>query len=345
MISVIYSTCRVNPRLDLFLDSLYYDMKRENVELSLKIQIVIVDYHLQHDKSREEVFSKLNNNRFDIVHVSPKPSLWQGQYKITSKNMFCASIARNTGICYVKYDYVLFMDDNGFMKPGSLKHILSFCNKKLSVAFAYQYANAINYNEHEVNITPVENNGGIDVRIKQGDVFRKIHGSQLYGHCAMPLENILLVNGYDEISNGIGYEDLQFGIRLMTAGIDIFYSSDVLFYETKNISPEDHFQRVDFLLKDSDYDKLMKKYKIKARWHSPGSKHLSFLLLDMLMDDDYLTKGNDYNLRHLKNIIQMGNSFPIPNTENNMSFYGVYLKDIVDIWESNSNTIPINCLV
>ena len=341
MISIIYSTCRNRPRIELFLDSLYYDIIREKVDISL-FQIVIVDFYLQYDESRKELFNKINNNRFDIVHVSSKPSPWQGPHRITSKNMFCASIPRNTGICYAKYDYIMFMDDNGYMKPGSLKYILDYANKNLTIAFGYQYVGSIEYTENGLKYEELENNGKIDVRISQGDKFRKLHGSQMYGHCAMPLKNVLFVNGYDETCNGLGYEDYQFGIRLMNANVDIFFSSYVLFYETKNIEPSEHFLRVDFLLEDSHYENLMKKYNITNRWHRPGSKHLSYFMLDMLTGGYYFSYGNDYNLKELRDVIQKGGSFSLPKVENNKTFYGVYLKDIVELWDTHSNTKPIS---
>ena len=127
MISFVYITCRKDPKLEWFIDALYNQIKINNFDIN-KIQIVIVDYELQYDKDnlRKYMIEKIINNRFDFIHIPPKPSNIQGIYKLTKINYFSCSLARNTGICYVKYDYVAFIDDLSTFEEGSFDLILNF---------------------------------------------------------------------------------------------------------------------------------------------------------------------------------------------------------------------------
>ena len=101
MITFIYSTCRKHPRFEWFIDCLERQCK------DIKIQVVLVDFELQYDSTRLDRYQ----NKFDFIHVTPKPSAFQGKYRLSNRDYFAASIPRNTGVCYAKYDYLIFVDD------------------------------------------------------------------------------------------------------------------------------------------------------------------------------------------------------------------------------------------
>lgn len=106
-ISFVYSTCRENPYLEWFVETLY----TQYIKNKINIQLVIVDYYLQFDNDRKIYISNIINNKFEFVHISPMPCMFQGLDKITKNNYFSASLPRNTGICHCKYDYICFIDD------------------------------------------------------------------------------------------------------------------------------------------------------------------------------------------------------------------------------------------
>jgi len=345
MISFIYSTSRIDPQFELFIESLYEEICREGFNIH-KIQLVFVDFHLQYDLSRLDYLKNIINNRFDFIHVCPMSSPWQGKSRITTKNMFCPSIARNTGICYAKYDYLVFMDDSSCIPNGTFKHIVNYANSKIVVAFAYQIVSQIKFENGETLITKFEDpKRGYDHRRDLGSNFRECHGQHLYGFASMPLTDILSINGYDELSNGTGQEDCHTGIRLMLAKIKIYYSSDVIMYKSTKLSPnEDNFCRVDFLLSDTSYTKISQKFNIQKRWSPGASKHISFVLLDFLMIGNSWSYYNDYSLQELRNKIKNGENI-IENKKYDLSiktFYGIPLKDIIDLWDIYSNIIPID---
>lgn len=328
MLSFIYITCRKDPKIEWFIDSLYNQVMEENFDLS-KIQIVIVDYELQYDESRRELIKNIIGGRFEFIHVEPKPSLVQGKMKITKINYHSCSIPRNTGVCYAKYNYLLFIDDLGVLYPNSFKYMLEYAYKKLVVGFSYKKVYDLSV-ENGIIKNCREHDGGIDSRIKYFDKdFNKITGSSLFGYSASPLECLLKVNGYDEIHNTMGGEDYNYGIRLEKTGTPIYYSKKVLFYESEEWADQGNiFIRRDPLLSDEKYKNIMKKYKVVKRWDPNGRKDLSHLLLDLLTRNKYWTEGNDYNLKELREKIQNGGVFNTEFDKNMKLIDGVCVKDL-----------------
>ena len=122
MISIIYITCRWDCKFDYFINSLYSQIKADTPP----IQLVIVDSILTEsdNEGRREYIHCLIQNRFEYIHIPPKPTPWQGPYRITQKDYFCAANPRNTGVCYAKYDYIAFVDDLGVLSPSWLNQVL-----------------------------------------------------------------------------------------------------------------------------------------------------------------------------------------------------------------------------
>ena len=327
MISFVYTTCRKNPKFEWFVDSLYNQIIEEKFDIS-NIEIIMVDFELQYDDTRRDRMKQIVNDRFKFVHVEPMPSPWQGKHRLSSRDCFSASLARNTGVCYVSSDYVFFIDDLCVLEPGSFKYMAEYATKKIVVAFAYkkvwdlevESGSIVNKREHE---------GGIDFRLKQGDSFRQIGGSQLYGYSGSPLSVLLSVNGYDEICNSVAGEDYQYGMRVEKIKTPIFYSRHVLFYESEDLADQGNvFLRRDPLLTEEQYSELMKRYNILTRW-TPGARtDVSHLILDMLTRNKSWTEGNDYNLTDLKKTIQSGESFQTFFDVNMKTIEGVLLKDL-----------------
>lgn len=328
MLSFVYITCRKDPKFEWFVDSLYREVLSENFDPK-KIQIVLVDFELQNDESRRDKIKNIIKDRFEYLHVEPKPTPWQGKYRITSKDCWSVSLVRNTGVCYAKYDYIFFIDDIGVITKGSFKHMLEYAKRRLPVAYAYKKVYDLVVDDGEVkSVREVES--GIDSRIKQpGEPFRQMSGTQWFGYSSCPLEWIVKINGFDELCNGLGAEDYNFGIRLEKAGAKLYYSKNAMFYESEDYANQGNvFFRSDPFLGDGKYEELMKKYDIKRRWDPNGKKDTSHLMLDLLTRDKYWTDGNDYNLGELRNKVQQTGKFDINIRTDIELIYGGFLKDL-----------------
>jgi hypothetical protein len=329
MISFVYVTCRKDPKLEWFIDALYNQIKINNFDIN-KIQIVIVDYELQYDKDnlRKYMIEKIINNRFDFIHVPPKPSNIQGIYKLTKINYFSCSLARNTGICYVKYDYVAFIDDLSTFEEGSFAEIVKCASLNIVVGFAYKKVNNLSVIDGKI-VSKTEHAGGIDSRWNGGDIFRKISGSQLYGYSASPLSIILKINGYDEICNTMGGEDYHYGMRIDKLNIPIYYNRRVVFYESEEFADQGNvFIRRDPLLSKELYLSLMSKFNVTNRYVNNARYDLSHFILDLLTRNKSWTEGNDYNISELRNKIQEGGEFNSIFDPNTKTLDDLFLKDI-----------------
>jgi hypothetical protein len=306
MLTFIYSTCRKNPKFEWFIDSLYNQVVECNFDSS-KIQIVLVDFDLQYDSSRIEHFKSIINNRFELTHVECKPCAYQGKYKLTSINYHTCSTPRNTGICYAKYDYLFFIDDLCVLKPGSFKHMVDYAKQRIVVNFSYKKVYDLSVENGKIK-TIRETASGTDSRLS-GPAFRQIPGTMFYGYSGCPLEEMLKVNGFDEICSSMGGEDYQCGMRLQIAGVKLYYSTNVMFYESEEYADQGNvFIRRDPLLSPEVYSQLLKKYNITKRYVE-GRTDLSHFILDLLTRNKSWSEGNDYNLSDLRNKILQGGSF------------------------------------
>lgn len=327
MISFVYTTCRKNPKFEWFVDSLYNQAVEESFDLS-KIELILVDFELQYDESRREMMSQIVNNRIKFTHVEPMPSPWQGKHRLSSRDCFSASLARNTGVCYVSNNYVFFIDDLSVLEPGSFKHMVEYATNRIVVAFGYKKVWDLQV-ENGVITNKREHEGGIDYRLRQGDSFRQIGGSQLYGYSGSPLSVLLSVNGYDEICNSVAGEDYHYGMRIDKLGIPIFYTSKVLFYESEDLADQGNvFLRRDPLLSEQQYSDLMKRYNIVKRWTVGARTDVSHLILDMLTRNKSWSEGNVYTLKELRKVIQSGGTFQTEFSNDIKTLDGVFLRDI-----------------
>lgn len=323
MLSFVYTTCRKNPKFEWFVDSLYDQVLQENYDIS-KIEIVMVDFELQYDESRRDTMKQIINNRFHFTHVQPMPSPWQGKHRLTSRDCFSASLARNTGICYVAGSYVFFIDDLSVLQPGSFKHMIEYANQNIIVAFAYKKVWELEV-DHGNIIHKRETAGGIDSRWNQGDEFRRIGGSQLFGYSASPLSVLLSVNGYDEICNSIGGEDYHYGMRIEKLNIPIFYSRKVVFYESEDLADQGNvFMRRDPLLEPKEYSILLQKYGVGRRMVENGRTDISHFVLDLLTRNKSWTEGNHYTLTDLRRTKAFLSTFD----SNMKTLDGVYLREL-----------------
>jgi glycosyltransferase involved in cell wall biosynthesis len=323
MLSFVYTTCRKNSKFEWFIDSLYNQVIDQKFDTS-KIEIVMVDFELQYDDSRRETMQQIVNNRFQFTHVAPMPSPWQGKHKLTSRNCFSASLARNTGICYVSNSYVFFIDDLCVLEPGSFKHMVEYAQQNIVVAFAYKKVWDLEVDNGNIT-NKRETQAGTDSRWNQGPEFRRIGGSQLFGYSGSPLSILISVNGYDEICNSIGGEDYHYGMRIEKLNIPIFYSRNVIFYESEDLSDQGNvFLRRDPLLETDVYSNLLKKYGAAQRWVPNARTDISHFVLDLLTRNKSWTEGNNYNLVELRKTKQFTTTFD-PDLK---TLDGVYLRDL-----------------
>lgn len=279
MISIIYSTNRINPRFDWFLDSLYAQTTEEE---RTHLELVFIDFCLC--PTRADMLKSLVNDRFQYIASKPKPNIYQGSMRKTKNEYFSPSNARNTGIVMSNGGYLAFVDDVSVLMPTWFHALKCAMDKMQIVCGAYQkhYEMVV---EQGLLKSSRKHDGGIDSRWNLGDdnVPVRIFGQQMFG-CSLgiPASYILEVNGFDELCDSIGGEDYQLGIRLNNADRRIYYDRRMLSIESEELHNQDYLmRREDRVLDEPKYMERLRGFGVERRCQ-PGNLDSSHMILDVL---------------------------------------------------------------
>ena len=237
MITFAYFTCRKDPKIEWFFNSLNREL---NGDWS-NVKILIIDYHSQYNFEERELLLVSPYRKFteNIFLTHPKPTAWQGKWKTTTQHeYFAASNARNTAFLLCDTEYIVCVDDLSVMKPGYFKVIEEGYKNKEVLLGAYAKVNDLTVSE-EGEILFDNKSTKLDSRfnnsVLKGNKTR-VSGSWLFGcSFAMPLELAFKIDGFDEACDGQGAEDYDFGIRLNRVTTDIFYCKEMFTYESDEL--------------------------------------------------------------------------------------------------------------
>jgi len=222
-LTIVYTTARHEPRIEWFLDSLY----RQPDGPSCKVIVV-------------DPFRKPAENA-SVRVVNPKPTVWQGPYRLTKQDWWAASNARNTGICLCDTDWVGFVDDRSVLIETWLEAVKAAMSGLYVVCGPYEKVHNLVVQTgrpsaldklSEYYTWDGKKTDGIDSRVAYVQEHYAQHkhlsnpynapGEWTYGcSLALPLEWALQVNGFDETMDGSSGEDYVFGLMLQNNGFPI----------------------------------------------------------------------------------------------------------------------------
>lgn len=257
-LTIAYFTSRRDCKVEWFVDSLARWVPVEERHL---IHLVFIDRHLWaltpeagntywrrgdlisltdptwQVESRREKFANAVKGRFDFQHLPVKPNQFQGPFRLTSKDWFCAAQARNTAIMATRHPYFVGVDDLSVLLPTWWPQVKHAASSGYVVCGAYKKVKDLVVEDGEIR-SFTEFPAGVDSRWGHGSDggIVPFHGSGLYG-CSfgIPLELMLATNGFDEITDGQAAEDYDFGIRVERAGGDFRYNRNMLTYESEEM--------------------------------------------------------------------------------------------------------------
>lgn len=286
MISIGYMTSRRNPRLHWVLDGLARQHKGRAFEL------IVVDFYAEEPGRKTEI---AQGRELDFLHVPPKPTAWQGKYRQTTRNYFDPANARNTVACLAKGHHLAFIDDLSVLGPLWFDQIFHSAHDRYIMCGAYKKVKDLVVVDGElVSYTPFPS--GVDSRWNMGSDGGIVpcQGGQMFGcSFAIPIDFYLDVGGQDEIHSGCGGEDFGFGLSLQKAGHKLWYNRNALSYEDEDA----HYI-------DEPMIRLDKRM---------GDTYSSNVLLDKLLSwGEPKIFGNDFDIKHIRRLVQAGKEFPHP---------------------------------
>ena len=296
-VSVVYVTHRERPRFDWFADSLSAQLGADPVE------VIVVDG--LHSDERVAELEEIVRGRFPYRHVPPKPTPWNGPYRLTHTEYFAAASARNTGIVHATAPYVAFVDDCAVLMPGWWDEVRAAARHGYVVAGAYEKADAMVVRDGRlVEQQAVDEGRHVnDIRWELGDEgsLRQIVGGQLYG-CSFgaPRKLLVRVNGLDELCDPVGQSDCQLGFRLERAGARILYSRRMLSVESMEQYDQPTLPRLKRTLTPGAYMRQLALFGVEFRTRIGKAWDNAHMLFDVLHGTDaFRSVGNGYDLATL----------------------------------------------
>lgn len=291
-LTIVYVTARHEPKLEWFLDSL----DRETGKDYSNTKIIIVDTLLW---SRKDI--TLYNGDKNLIMVEPKPTIWQGKHRITKTDWWAKCNAMNTGIALCDTEWIAFVDDRSVLSRGWLQCVQDSMIHGYAVCGSYEKRANLKVENGEVL-----DGGellGLDIRTQRGFPHRT---ADWYGGSgALPLEWCLRVNGFPEdVCDGLGFEDIAFGILLRNNHLEMRYDSRMRIIEDR--TPTEIGGALKRASKPSPNDD---KYQAK-----------DYRILAIMGASS--TSGNSYDLTDLRQRTLRGEPFPPPTASHKDWFDG-----------------------
>lgn len=251
-----------------------------NEQTCLDFEWIIVDgYYFQRKDDMLKMFKDLDPD-FPIRYVPDKPTRWRGKRPALSS-------ARNCAIIWARGERIIGVDDCcKNMCDDMVERHLYWGKKGYAVSGSW-------YDKY-----------GWEGRHKVTPKAEVVERGWFYGAiCSVALEDILKVNGYEELLDGEqGQEDVEMAIRMSRMGVEVLYDPDIWV----------EFDRETHTLTQWSPDVLKKDLKKEGEPREPKRRMLDDGTLHFanewhtqeLLKDKERTQplGNHFSLRELRRL-------------------------------------------
>ncbi len=320
-VSVVYITHRHQPMFEWFADGLALQLDEDD-----DVEVILVDGLSSQRRSAH--FESIVGGRFALVYAEAKPTVFNGPYQRTSRPVFAAASARNTGVVHSSRPYVAFCDDCSVPMPGWFAAVREAARHQYVIAGTYQKHTNMEVTKGVLQASEVDSSG-IDTRWSLGEDRRvvEIDGGQLYGASfGVARELLLELNGFDELCDGIGGEDCNLGIRLQLAGHRLFYGRCMMTIESEDYAAQNpHLPRFDPVLDNVAYQERLARFGVHGRT-TAGRCDASHMVLDVVYGlQQPRSVGNHFDIRDLRPTDLSSTSEDLPDT---FWFDGRPLRDL-----------------
>jgi hypothetical protein len=295
-LTVVYVTARHEPKIEWFFESLH----RETGKDYSNTKIIVIDTFWE---QRTKIYCPIIN----VKYRTPKPSIWQGEHRITKEDWWAKCNALNTGICLCDTEWIAFVDDRSVLSHGWLQCVQDSMIHEYAVCGSYEKRSGMKVENGE--ITDPGELLGQDIRTQRGFPHRT---TDWYGGSgALPLEWCLLVNGFPEdICDGLGFEDIAFGILLRNNNLDMRYDSRMRIIEDRTPT------EIDGALK-----RASKPSPNEDKYQAKDYRILSIM-------GESKVSGNSYDIRELRQKVLRGEPWPVPSASHTDWFDGQPISEM-----------------
>ena len=316
-LTIVYLTFRLHPRFEWFSSSLARELRETGVRAE-DLQIIVIDGRLWYEGNHRRLsLANAAAGKIKFEHREPKPSPWQGPARQTSKDYFCPASARNTAFVYARAPHVAFVDDLSFLLPGWLAAHMRAAQDGYVLLGTVSKQRNIRVDNSGALLGFDDYPPGRDTRLDQiTEDLQVCTGSWLFGGTfSVPLELALSVNGEDEITNSIGGDDYDFGMRLERGGGAIRFSRLCETIEDEDGHHTEGVIKISQGDMPSDYTDRPGAWTVShdKPWPGPDGPCASNYLLNQLMraPERSWTLGNAFVLRDVRAQVLAGGAFPI----------------------------------
>lgn len=303
-LTVAFITSRRDPKFEWFADSLSGRIGKQEVH------VIVIDSFADEPGRKELVENSFSRTRatfgitLPFIHALPKPTIWAGKHRITSENWWSKSNSLNSAICLCRTEWIAFVDDRSVLCPGWLDCIEEAMRGQYAVVGTYEKHARMKVENGEI-VDPGETLG-IDHRPQNVPPVptHDWHG----GHCALPLEWCLRINGFSEdVCDSLGLEDAMFGVMLRNYGFPMVYDSRMK------------------IIEDRTPGEIYGALKRADKGVSPQDK--SHKIVEIFRDKT--DSQNSFDIRNLRDRVLSGEPFPPPSAIHLDWYDGSEIKDAV----------------
>jgi hypothetical protein len=310
-LTIAYFTSRKEPLISWFFDSLDRELAGDYTNK----KIIVVDFWAEEAGRGEFIRSQASAAANEVlVHVTPKPSVFQGRYRKMKDHWWDAAGARNTALCLAPDGWLLHLDDLSVMLPGYGVQIRAAMEKPDFVTCgAYRKVKQLVVDKG--NIQSFEDHpGGNDVRYQYGSDLGAVpcEGNWLFGCSVLATtEALLSTGGWPEaLTAALSMEDVLMGLMLRKRGYSLQYDRRMMTYES-----EEH-HHTGPTIRRSDYGT------------SPHDKSHAALRIIQQGDGFHPNYFEAGGIRALRQYMLSGGQFPIPQVPEHDWYTGATLYSL-----------------
>ncbi len=212
-ITYAFITSRFKPQKRWFWHSLVRQLRADEADA---VKVLFID-------------AQMANDDFPLFTHPPKPSVWSGPTRLTTRDWWSAANARNTALCLCETEWICFVDDRSVLLPGFVRSVREAMAGNYIVCGTYEKRRGMTVEKgvikHAGIVTGADSRGQYCEQHYRGmNPPFKAPGEWTYGCAiALPLEWALSVGGLDESCDGLSGEDYVFGLMLANHGYPIMF--------------------------------------------------------------------------------------------------------------------------